>query len=195
MTEEKELEMWREEWQSLGGREGLMRDLAVQAKKDARRILASKVFEVVGASIAAAVAIWFTIRTHGRPVAVAMCAGIFLFNGIWLTRLFTLRAEEEGTATDDFVALRRKRLELDIRWNLFARRSTIGLAIAVTPWCIWMAREGWDVYRAEPWRAVIGFGGIVFILAVVHFGLTKKASRLSAERSRFEDLVAERTLE
>lgn len=194
MTEEKELEMWREEWRSLGGREGLMKDLAAQAMKDAKRIRRSKVMEVVASVAVCAFWLSVAIGSHGKPINVAMCSAMFLFAGIWLTRLFTLRAEEEGTATDDFIALRRKRLELDSRWNDFSRRAAIGLGIALTPWAAWMAYTGRDFYAAEPWRAVVGFGGIVVLLAGVLYGLARKRKKLSAEREHFETLVAERTL-
>jgi hypothetical protein len=192
MTEEKELEMWREEWQSLGGREGLMKDLAAQAVRDAKRIRLSKLTEVSSAIVSSAVALYFAM--YLRAVGIAMCAGIFFFNGVWLTRLFTLRAEEQSTALDDFIGLRRKRLELDLKWNAFARRATIGLGLACFPWSAWMLHAGWDLYRAEPWRAVVGFGGIVVILAGVLFGLGRKRKKIADERERFETLVAEKTL-
>lgn len=191
-AEEKELEMWREEWQSLGGREGLMIELVAQAKRDATRIRRSKLTEVGAGVFACSVGLWFAMG--GKPGAIVLCAGLFLFNGIWLTRLFTLRAEEQGTPLDDFVALRRKRLELDLKWNAFARRATIGLGLALAPWAAWMAWAGRGFYAAEPWRAAVGFGGIVVILAGVLHALAKARSKIGAERERFETLVAERTL-
>jgi hypothetical protein len=194
MTEEKELEVWREEWQSLGGREGLLKDLASQAVKDARRILISKIVEVSAAVCACSIGLLFAIGSHGKPVAVVMCSGLFLFNGIWLTRLFTLRAEEQGTPLDDFIALRRKRLELDLKWNDFARRAGIGLGLAITPWSAWMLWSGWAFYRAEPWRGVVGFGGIVVILGLVMNAVARRRRKICEERERFETLVAEKTL-
>ncbi|MFO0741050.1 MAG: hypothetical protein U0270_34445 [Labilithrix sp.] len=190
--EEKELEMWREEWQSLGGREGMMNELVAQAKRDATRIRRSKLTEVGAGVLACSVGLWFAMG--GKPVAIVLCAGLFLFNGIWLTRLFTLRAEEQGTPLDDFVALRRKRLELDLKWNTFARRATIGLGLALVPWAAWMAWTGRAFYAAEPWRAAVGFGGIVVILAGVLYALAEARSKIGTERERFETLVAERTL-
>ena len=141
-------------------------------------------------------AFWLTtaIASNGKPIHVAMCSAMFLFSGIWLTRLFTLRAEEESTATDDFIALRRKRLELDLRWNSFSRRAAMGLGILLTPWSAWMLYLGRDFYRAEPWRAVVGFGGIVVILSIVLYGLARKRLKITEERERFETLVAEKTL-
>ena len=197
MNEENELETWRGEWQSLGGREGLTRELAARVADDGRRIKRSVATEVIAAAFSSSVSIWMAITSHGAPVVVALCAGIFLFNGVWLTRLFTLREGERsglGDGLDAFVERTRRRLLDDLRWNTFARRAAIGLGVAIVPWSAWMLVVGWSVYRAEPWRAGVGFGGIVVILGFVFAWLRSKRTTIAAERERFEALVAERTL-
>lgn len=195
MNEEKELEAWRAAWQSLGGESALAAELAAQAAKDARRVWVSRATETLAALASTSVSLVFAIRSHGRAVTVALCAGIALFNAIWLTRLFTLRVGAgEGSTVAHFVALRRARLERDRTWNAFARRATIGLGVALVPWSLWMLRVGWALYRAEPWRFVVGFGGVLVILAGVLVTLSRAQKRLDAERERFEALVAERTL-
>lgn len=197
MNEENELETWRGEWQSLGGREGLTRELAARVAKDGRRIKRSVATEVTAAAFSSSVSIWMAITSHGAHVIVALCAGIFLFNGVWLTRLFTLREGESsglGDGLDAFVERTRRRLQDDLRWNTFARRAAIALGVATVPWSAWMLVVGWSVYRAEPWRAGVGFGGIVVILGFVFAWLRSKRTAIAAERERFEALVAERTL-
>ena len=57
-----------------------------------------------------------------------------------------------------------------------------------------MLYAGWDFYRAEPWRGVVGFGGIVVILTLVLYAVARKRKKIAEERERFETLVAERTL-
>lgn len=197
MNEENELETWRGEWQSLGGREGLTRELTARVAKDSRRIRRSVATEVLAGVFSSSIALWMTIRSHGAPVLVALCAGIFLFNGVWLTRLFTLREGEHsglGDGLDAFVERTRRRLQDDLRWNTFARRATIVLGVAIVPWSVWMLVVGWSVYRAEPWRAAVGFGGVVVILGFLFGWLRSKRRTIAAERERFEALVAERTL-
>lgn len=194
MTEEQELDRWREEWQGLGGRAELTKELAAQAVKDTRRVRLAVVGEVVAAALTSAFGLWSAIGSHGRPAAVVLCAGLFLFNGVWLTRLFTLRGQDEGAALDDFVARRRQHLDRDLAWNRFARKATIALGVAIAPYAAWIAWAQQAFYRAEPWRAVVGFGGIVVILAALLLFLAKKRAKILEERERFETLVAERTL-
>jgi hypothetical protein len=197
VNEENELETWRGEWQSLGGREGLTRELAARVAKDGRRIKRAAAIEVLAAALSSSASLWMAIGSHGAPVLVGLCAGIFLFNGVWLTRLFTLREGERsglGDGLDAFVERTRRRLQDDLRWIAFARRATIGLGLALVPWSAWMLSAGWSVYRAEPWRAGVGFGGIVVILGFIFAALRSKRATIAAERERFEALVAERTL-
>lgn len=194
MTEEKELEMWREEWATLGGSDTLIAELAAQAARDARRIRLSNAGEVLAAIFSSSVSLMFAIGSHGKPTTVVLCAGIFLFNGVWLTRLLTLRIATETSAIDDFIAHRRRSFERDLTWNAFARRATLVLAIACVPWSAWMLHAGADFYNAAPWRGVIGFGGIIVILTIVLFGLKRKRAAIAAESERFETLIAERTM-
>lgn len=197
MTEDNELEEWRAEWQALGGREGLTRELAARVARDSRRIKLLAAGEVIAATLSSSVSLWMAIGSHGAPVIVTLAAGIFLFNGIWLTRLFTLREGESaalGEGLDAFIERTRRRLLADLRWNTFARRATIALALAIAPWSAWMLSAAWPVYHAEPWRAAIGFGGVIVILGLVFGSLRMKRTRIAAERERFEALVAEGTL-
>lgn len=52
----------------------------------------------------------------------------------------------------------------------------------------------YPAYRAEPWRAFVGFGTAAAILLGVFVTNRRKRRKLEAERERFESLVAERTL-
>lgn len=197
MSDEKELETWREEWRALGGKKDLTMELAARVKRDGRRIKRAAAFEVSSAIVSSSVFLWFAIASKGLPVYVALCAGGFLFNGIWLTRLFTLRegaSKSLGEGLDLFVETTRRRFTDDLRWNAFARKATLALGLAIAPWSVWMLISAWPVYRAEPWRFAVGIGVVIIILSGVHLGLRKKRTKLTAERAHFESLVADRTL-
>jgi hypothetical protein len=188
--------MWRNEWESLGGRDDLAKTLEKNVAKDATKWKRAVALEVLAAIFSSSVSMFFAIASHGAPTAVAMCAGIYLFNGVWLTRLFTIRGDDKaaGTGLDAFVELTRKRLDADLRWNAFARRSCQVLGVVATAWSIWMLIEGWKFYLAEPWRGVIGFGGIYVILAGLFYALGRKRKKIAETREHFETLLAERTL-
>ncbi len=59
---------------------------------------------------------------------------------------------------------------------------------------LWKVAVDWDIYRAEPWRFIVGFGVFGVTLAGVVTMGAKKRARLAAERERFEALVADRAL-
>lgn len=195
MTEERELEAWRSEWQALGGREELARELAERAKRGAAKQRRAVMMEVVASVVANASFLRMAITSRGAPVITALCAGAFFFSGIWLSKLFAIFGPKDGaTSVDGYVDVLRAQLDKDARWNDFARRATAALGLAIVPWSLWKVAADWQLYRAEPWRFVVGFGGVVVILAGLLFASTKKRARLAEERERFESLVAERTL-
>ncbi len=196
-NEDLELRQWQDEWNALGGEAGFARELVARAARDTRRLWLSSFLEVLAAALSSAFSLSGVIWSHGQPTIVAMTAIILVFNGVWLTRMFSLR---EGTyrgassGVDDYVALTRKRLDGDIAFSRFARRATSVLAVLLTPWGVWMFLTHRDAYVAEPWRAVVGFGGVLAILTFIFLSQSRSRKRKVAERARFERLVAERVL-
>lgn len=198
MSEDKELETWKTEWQSLGGRERLAEELAGRVAKDGKRLRRALAREVVAGVVAVGLSVWLVARTHGELVSAVACAGIVLFTGIWLTRLFWVyegSLRSPGTGLDAFMDLTRCRLADDLKWIAFSRRATQILAIAIVPWGIWAFVRRYAMYRDEPWRAVVGFGSVALILTGLFVWYRGKQRKLVAELERFEALVAERTLE
>lgn len=195
--EDKELEMWTKEWQSLGGREGLAEELSTRVTRDAKRIRRSVVIEFAAAAFSTSLGAWLVVEAKGSLVVVVVVAGILLFNGVWLTRLVTLRENESrglADGVDGFVALTRRRADNDMRWNRFARNAMLALTALVIPWSGWAFLARREMYAAEPWRAVVGFGTAFSILAGVFFFNERRKRKLEADRARFERLVDERTL-
>ncbi len=195
--EDAELERWKREWQSLGGRDGLAMELAERVVKDGRRLRRGAVIEIVAAAFSTLGCTWLLVRTHGDLLVVLVCSAILIFNGIWVTRMLTLRQgslRAAGTGLDAFLELTRRRLADDLKWNAFGRRTTLGLALFLVPWCVWMFVRHQEMYMAEPWRAVIGFGTVAVILVGLFAYQRHKLRALEADRERLESLVAERSI-
>ncbi len=195
--EDVELERWKREWQELGGRDGLAKELAERVVKDGRRLRRGAAVEILATVFSTLVCLWFLARSRGELVTVVVCAAVLIFNGVWVTRLLTLRQgslRAAGTELDAFLELTRRRLADDLKWNAFGRRSTAVGALFLAPWSVWMFASHYDKYMAEPWRAVVGFGGIAVILSGLFAYQSRKRRALEADRDRLEALVAERTI-
>lgn len=198
-----ELERWRVEWQALGGKDVLAKELAARAVRDERRLRRAVWIEIVAAMFATLPSGFLLVRTHGEIVVVAVSLAITVFCGVWITRLLTLhegslRLRREVPAAnaplERYVVSTRDRLERELRWNAFARRAMSVLGVLLVPWSVWTFVHREAMYRAEPWRAVAGFGGAAVIFAGVFIAQVHKRKKLVAERRAFEALVAERTM-
>ena len=195
MSPDHELETWRSEWQSMGGRSGLAVDLAARVARDGTRIRRGLALEIAGGLFAVGLATALVVRMHGEPVTAVVCAAVLVFIGVWTTWVLTLRhgslrATAEGL--DTFVALTRRRLDDDLRWVAFGARAMQIFAALLVPWAAWALAARWAMYSAEPWRAFVGFGTAAAILAFSLLKYRVKRRALVAERARFEALVAER---
>ncbi len=197
MTEERELEGWKNEWQALGGRDSLATELAARVERDARRIRRAVAVEIAASVFAVSVTVWGVVRTRGDVRVAVACAAILVFTGVWISQLTALRLpslRQHGTGLDAFVELTRRRLTDELRWVSFADRAMLVLGVLLVPWSVWMFFSHAARYAAEPWRAFVGFGtaALVFVLAWVKSRRRRRA--VTAERDRFESIVAERTL-
>ena len=68
MSGDQELEAWRAEWQSLGGRDGLAKELAGRVARDGRRIRRGIALEIAAGAFATALSVWLVVRAHGELV-------------------------------------------------------------------------------------------------------------------------------
>jgi hypothetical protein len=133
--------------------------------------------------------VWLLVRSRGALEVVAMVAFILIFNGAWLTYFFMLREgafASSGETTEAFVTLTRRRFAIDKRWVRYARRWTLVLLAFITPHAIWFSYLHRAVYRAEPWRAVVGFGTVAVILAGLFIWLRHKERRILSNEASFE---------
>lgn len=186
---DSELKSWQREWQSLGGGADFAAALAERARLDGRKLRTSTLGEIGGVIVSTSICVWLLVRSRGAIEVVAMLACILIFNGAWLTYFFTLRGgafSASGETTEAFVALTRRRFAIDRRWVQFSRRWTYALLALITPWAIWFATKHADAYRAEPWRAAVGFGGVAVILTGLLLWLRHKERRTRENEAAFE---------
>lgn len=196
-NQDPELSAWRSEWQSLGGREDFAAALVARAAKDRRRIRRVVAREVLAGLLSSVAFCGIMVRSRGAPEVVAIFGFSLVFIGSWLTYLLTLRADffaGSGEGVEAFVALTRRRLAIEGRWLRFAERWTLALGAAILPWGVWFFAVHREQYLAEPWRAVVGFGGIAAILAGVFLWMRRKQRKLRVEERAFERCVKETQL-
>jgi hypothetical protein len=190
MTEQQELEAWRSEWTSLPDVSMFARDVVDRAAREGRSLKRRTAKEIAAVLFSSGMCLWLLLSTHGKAQVVAISVVILLFNGAWITHYFNVRAgtfAASGEGLDAFVALTRKRITADRRWNRYALRWTQILALILVPWSVWMFLGHRDKYLAEPWRALVGFGGEVVILTALFFYLGRQRARLDVNSKRFEE--------
>ena len=195
--QDTELEGWKHEWQSLGGRDDLARSLAERVQKDGRRLRRELVTEMAWAAGSSALCVWLLVDSGGKPVVTVACAGALLFTGVWVTRLLTLKygtSNDAASGLDAFVALTRQRLADDLKWHRFRRRSLDIAALLIVPWTVWAVSERYSLYSAQPWVGIAEVGLLLALLIGLFIHLPRKIRALEAARDRFEALVDDRTL-
>ena len=79
----------------------------------------------------------------------------------WMTRL---REDSEPDNALDFMAAHRKLLQIRLRFIELGTWGGVFLTGFLIAWVPWMLGEHLATYLREPWRAVVGVGGIVLIL-------------------------------
>lgn len=193
---DEELLGWQAEWATLGGNESFAATMVERAARDGRKLRLSAAGEVLAAVFSMVVSMGVVVRTHGALPVVAIVVVIQVFTGAWLAHFFDSRRtlfDGEGRDTAGFVALTRERLEASRRWTLFGRRWMQILGAIVVPWCVWMGAANAAMYRAEPWRAVVGFGGalVIFVGAYAWLGHKERATRREREALEREIAAAE----
>ncbi len=197
-NEERELAGWQAEWSEIADLPAFERAIGARAFRDRRRLFVAAAGEVGGAIFGIAVIAWLVARSHGSAFILSVAIPLLVFFGAWLARFFEARRglfRAPGQTVAAFVDLTRKRLTTEIEWMRFARRSTTLLAVAAVFWAVWAFVKHFDQYAAEPWRAVVGFGGVVVILAGLAWWIPRKHARLTGELARFEEVVGRASLD
>lgn len=171
----------RQEWQGSAPGEAALR---------VRRRTPRLVFAIAAEWLASAIVLAFwswVIARDPHPTNIAMAVFSAAFVVVWLALLHrNLRASLAplSGSVKATLALGVERARAQSRWTRVVHRSCLVLGAFVVPWGLSMLWAHWDVYAAEPWRAVVGFGGIYAILAVVW--VISSASRRAGEKEARE---------
>lgn len=142
--------------------------------------------------LAGAVIVAFYVRVLSRaptPPLIALAVISLIFTGGYMVYLFANRnglLRASATDTASWRALLRKRVDADLRWNRFLTRFCVGAAAFGLIWGPWMVIQHAAIYRAEPWRAVLGFGVYYAVLLGLWFGQRRARRRLLEEGARME---------
>lgn len=187
--------MWKAEWATLGGSADFVKELAHRVKREDFRRRIAIAIEFIGAACTSTFGVWFAVDTKGDLPAVVLCGGMFLFNGIWLTRMLTgfRRADPSASDVAAFVKLTRGRHRDLIRWIRFARWSTLVTGIACYAWILWIVRRAGATF-SDP-ETLIPIAVVAVILAGLFVWYYVARKIIDRRLARFEALVAERTME
>lgn len=197
-NDERELAGWQSEWREIADLPAFEREVGARVVRDRRRLFGAAAGEVGGAALGVAALTWLIVRSHGSTVILTMAIPLLVFFGAWLTRFFEVRRglfQAPSESVHAFVELTRKRLETELEWLRFAKRATASVGAAAAVWAAWVFVKHFDQYAAEPWRAVLGFGGAGVILGGLAWWMPRKRARLAEDLARFEAVVGRANLD
>ncbi len=114
---------------------------------------------------AAVIGFWaWQVRTRPHPITWTLGVGSTLFVVTWLGVLHRrVRVPAEGETASD----RAVRVAELVRWFTFVQRGLVAFLVFLAPVAVWKAWIDRAMYAAEPWRAGVGFGGVLVIAAGV----------------------------
>lgn len=132
------------------------------------------------------VAFW-AIQIARRPVAITWVMGVgsVVFVVVWLGVLhLIIRVPAAGTTARAFLEAAAEQARREARWFAFVRRSVAAFAVFLAPCAAWKFTIDRDFYAAEPWRAVVGFGGVGVLTSLlwVFSGLRRRSALAAAAR-------------
>jgi hypothetical protein len=167
--------------------------IVARASATARRQALAVAFEVAAAVFVTAFYVHAALR-GAPPVILAIGAASSVLMAVWLGYLFhvrraTWRAPAESVV--EHVRLAQRRRHADVRWHLFVQRAAVVFGLVVVAWTPFVLQAGREEYLAEPWRAVVGFGGIAVILGGVAWHNRRKFQHARREADEVDALVRE----
>jgi hypothetical protein len=191
---DSELEHWRAQWLAHGDDHELAYDLQTRAKRDAQRLRLAAAVEVAACGAGALLLIVLIVRAQGRLEVAAPATAIIAFYGAWLAQFFAVRRNlfaHAELATDEYMQITYKRLDVAIQWNTTTRRWITVLAGVVAPWCAWISIRHVHTFAVEPWRAIAGFGSVALIFVGSWFWTQRKRALLRRDRATFDAIMSQ----
>lgn len=81
----------------------------------------------------------------------------------------------------EFVQTLRRRKENRRRMIRWGRYMLVAVGVFCAVWTSWFISDNWAVYQQEPWRAVVGVGGVIFFYTLAIFLHRRERRRLEEE--------------
>jgi hypothetical protein len=150
--------VWRSESPDAG-------DIEARVRRDVARVRITVAVEwFAGASVVVFWA-WQGIR-HPTLLNTVMGLGSTTFVVVWLIVLHrTIRPPRAASTTTAYLEGALEQARAEVRWFGFVRRSIIALCLFLVPCLAWLFEVSRALYAAEPWRAVLGFGGFAVLVS------------------------------
>ena len=164
---------WRDEGPSVG-------DIEARVRRDVTRVRVRFAVEWIAGALLTAFWLWQGIR-HPGPLTLVMGSGSVTFAGVWLFVLHrTLRPPSPAVSMTAYLAGALDRAQSEERWFRFVQRFLLALGLFFAPCSVWLFDVHRSMYLAEPWRAVVGFGGFVILSAGLWGFAGSRRARASA---------------
>ncbi|MFO0626276.1 MAG: hypothetical protein U0325_11735 [Polyangiales bacterium] len=189
MSRDDEWAAWARDFQDASDAAPAPEAMLAVARRETRRLRVGYAMELL-ASVGLVAFYVVMMRTQRATWFVAMASANFVFAALWMGYLTHVRRGTWSAAGSDvrtFAALTRARRVADVRWLRFARAVTAVMLLFVAGWAPFVLRARWALYRAEPWRAVVGFGVAALIGVAVLAAQTRKLARAERELARLDD--------
>ncbi len=189
MSRDDEWAAWARDFQDSGDSAPAPEEMLSAARRATRRQWFGYALELL-ASVGLVAFYVVMMRRQRATWFVAMASANFVFAALWMGYLTHVRRGTWSAAGSDvrtFAALTRARRVADLRWLRFARVTTAVVLLFVAGWMPFVLRARWALYSAEPWRAVVGFGGAALIGIAVLVAQTRKLERAERDLARLDD--------
>lgn len=194
MTDDRQWSEWMADFQG-GGRPLRAPDLARRMRRSTV-VMAAELGLTLTACLGVAGVLAYRLQAEPHPVVAAIVAIVIAFLAASIVAFFRVRHgawRAAGETPRALAALLRRREESRLREARFSMRSSIILGLAVTLWIPWKLWVDWEGYAREPWRAVVGVGGVYVLLAVAL--VATRWWRIRKEHSLMAALEMERSFD
>lgn len=154
-----------------------------------RRVFYLKLLgELLGGSGAIGVAIWFFREAASLKMALLLAIVVLVVLLSWgaNVRLWHAMSRIARTHTLDHIARLLAEAELELRAQVWISRVVWISGALLFPWALYVLWSHADAYLSEPWRGVIGFGGLLVIFAGILWQLHHKRGVLEDEVCRLK---------
>jgi hypothetical protein len=122
---------------------------------------------------------------------VVLCVFCWLVWGTSLWAKWQLSRTERRALTSapaKFVQTLRKFTENRTRMIQKGRYMLVAAGVFCAVWVSWFVSENWVAYQQEPWRAVVGIGGVIVFYLLAIYLQRREQKRLQADLEGLEQL-------